>query len=145
MESNRSRMMARIRAKDTRPEMMVRRFLHACGYRYRLHDRRLPGSPDIVLPRWRTVVEVRGCFWHAHEGCDRFRIPKTRTEWWQDKLMRNRERDGDNLAGLIDLGWNVVVVWECALRDRPDEALQELTDILAGVADDDRLVVRVID
>lgn len=138
-------MMARIRAKDTRPEMMVRRFLHACGYRYRLHDRRLPGSPDIVLPRWRTVVEVRGCFWHAHEGCHRFRIPKMRTEWWRDKLMRNRERDGDNLAGLIDLGWNVVVVWECALRDRPDEALQELADILAGVADDDRLVVRIID
>ena len=145
MESNRSRMMASIRAKDTRPEMMVRRFLHACGYRFRLHDRRLPGSPDIVLPRWRTVVEVRGCFWHAHEGCDRFRIPKTRTEWWRDKLMRNRERDGDNLAGLIDLGWNVVVVWECALCDRPDEALQELTDILAGIADDDRLVVRIID
>ena len=143
--SNRSEMMARIRAKDTRPEMMVRRFLHACGYRYRLHDRRLPGSPDIVLPRWRTVVEVRGCFWHAHEGCDRFRIPKTRTEWWRDKLMRNRERDGDNLAGLIDLGWNVVVVWECALRARPDEALQELADIVAGVADDDRPVVRIID
>ena len=145
MESNRSRMMARIRAKDTRPEMMVRRFLHACGYRFRLHDRRLPGSPDIVLPRWRTVVEVRGCFWHAHDGCDRFRIPKTRTEWWRDKLMRNRERDGDNLAGLIDLGWNVVVVWECALRDRPDEALHELAGILAGVADDDRLIVRIID
>ena len=144
MESNRSRMMARIRAKDTRPEMMVRRFLHACGYRYRLHDRRLPGSPDIVLPRWRTVVEVRGCFWHAHEGCDRFRIPKTRTEWWRDKLMRNRERDGDNLAGLIDLGWNVVVVWECALRDRPDEALQEIHEILSGVAVDEGIVVRYL-
>lgn len=116
------------------------------GYRYRLHDSRLPGSPDIVLPRLRTVVEVRGCFWHAHEGCDRFRIPKTRTEWWRGKLLQNRERDEENLARLVEAGWNIVVVWECALLDRAEDTLEEIASILSGLRRGNQgMVVRYIE
>lgn len=109
----RSENMARIRAKDTEPEMRVRRALWAAGLRYRLHDRRLPGCPDLVFPGRRTVVQVQGCFWHAHEGCDNFRLPKTRSEWWAAKLERNKERDAEARAKLAAAGWRVLVVWEC--------------------------------
>ncbi len=109
----RSENMARIRGKDTQPEMRVRRALWAAGLRYRLHDKRLPGRPDLVFPGRHTVVMIHGCFFHMHEGCANFRLPKTRTEWWAAKLARNRARDAEVRAALEAAGWRVIVVWEC--------------------------------
>jgi DNA mismatch endonuclease, patch repair protein len=109
----RSQNMARIRGKDTQPEMRVRRALWAAGLRYRLHDKSLPGRPDLVFPGRRMVVMVHGCFFHMHEGCANFRLPKTRTDWWAAKLARNRARDAEVRAALEAAGWHVIVVWEC--------------------------------
>lgn len=111
----RSRIMSHIRSKDTKPEMMVRRALHAAGFRYVLHDRRLPGCPDLVLPRHRAVVFVHGCFWHGH-SCRFFRLPRTRTAFWAGKIGRNCERDAVAIDALLASGWRVAVVWGCALR-----------------------------
>lgn len=112
----RSRNMAAIRGKDTAPELAVRRILHAMGLRFRLHRKDLPGRPDIVLPKHRTVVFVHGCFWHRHEGCRYTRTPKTRQEFWQTKFAANVDRDRRNRTNLQQLGWRVIVVWECELR-----------------------------
>lgn len=114
----RSENMSRIRGKDTGPEMMVRRAFWKAGLRYRLHDKRLPGSPDLVFPGRRTVVFVHGCFWHCHEGCSNFRIPKTRMEWWTAKLARNTARDAKVRAELEAAGWRVYVIWECEVADQ---------------------------
>lgn len=114
----RSENMSRIRGKDTKPELIVRRACWASGLRYRLHDRRLPGHPDLVFTGLRTVVFVHGCFWHCHEGCSNFRIPKTRSEWWAAKLARNKVRDAEVQADLEAAGWQVVVVWECEVEDQ---------------------------
>ena len=112
----RHKMMAGFRSKDTIPEMMVRRALHRLGYRFRLHRRDLPGKPDIVLPRHRTVILVHGCFWHQHAGCSDGRMPRTRQEYWAEKFRRNSERDTAAAAALSALGWNVEVIWECEAR-----------------------------
>jgi DNA mismatch endonuclease (patch repair protein) len=108
--------MSRIRSVDTKPEINVRRALHAMGYRFRLHVTPLPGTPDIVLRKYHAVVEVRGCFWHMH-GCPLAHIPKSRTEYWLPKLNRNRERDRRTIRQLRSLGWRVLVVWECEAHD----------------------------
>jgi DNA mismatch endonuclease (patch repair protein) len=108
-------MMAGIRSKDTKPELVVRRGLHALGFRYRLHDRRLPGKPDMVLPRWRAAIQVNGCFWHGHD-CALFRWPGTRQDFWRAKIGRNVERDREVDAALDHAGWRVLTVWECALK-----------------------------
>jgi DNA mismatch endonuclease (patch repair protein) len=113
----RSENMSRIKGKDTKPEMAVRRALWAAGLHYRLHDKRLPGRPDLVFRGRRTVVFVHGCFWHCHEGCKDFRIPKTRREWWTEKLGRNKARDSAVRAELESLGWRVIVIWECEVAD----------------------------
>ncbi len=114
----RSYCMSRIRGKDTKPELVVRRLLHAMGYRYRLHDRRLPGSPDLVFPKYRKVVFVHGCFWHRHR-CRFGRVmPSTRKDFWVEKLEKNRQRDTRNRRALRQLGWVVLVVWECQIRRR---------------------------
>lgn len=113
----RSEIMSRVKAKNTRPEMAVRRLLHAAGYRYRLHARDLPGKPDLVFPARRKVVFINGCFWHRHHGCALARLPKSRTEFWTEKLERNRERDERNVAALLKLGWEVLTIWECEVRD----------------------------
>ena len=110
---SRSENMSRIRSKNTRPELAVRKVFWAAGLRYRLHDNRLPGRPDLILPGRCTVVFVHGCFWHCHEGCSNFRIPKTRTEWWAAKLARNKARDAEVREQLMAKGWEVVVIWEC--------------------------------
>lgn len=107
--------MASIKAKDTKIERMVRRYLFRQGFRYRIHDRRLPGTPDVVLPKYRCVIFINGCFWHAHEGCARFVLPKTNQAFWKEKLAKNRERDRRSVASLLSLGWRVLVVWECEL------------------------------
>ena len=117
----RSRCMSRIRSRDTKPEILIRRGLFARGYRYRLHDRKLPGRPDIVFPGRRALIMIHGCFWHAH-GCHLSATPATRREFWENKLRENRERDSRALSALSLAGWRVLTVWECALRgkDRQD-------------------------
>lgn len=122
----RSRMMAGIRGRDTKPELLIRRYLHAQGLRFRLSARDLPGRPDIVLPRWRVAIFAHGCFWHGHQGCPFFRLPKTRSEFWLTKIGRNAERDRAAVEQLSVAGWRVAVVWECALRKEADRTLHEL-------------------
>ena len=113
--ATRSRMMAGIRGKDTKPELVVRRGLHALGFRFRLHDRALPGRPDLVLARWRAVIQIHGCFWHGHD-CALFRWPGTRPDFWRTKIGRNIERDRLTGEALDHAGWRVLTVWECALK-----------------------------
>lgn len=113
----RSGVMARIGSKNTRPELAVRKLVFAAGYRYRLHVRTLPGSPDLVFPFRKKVIFVHGCFWHLHESCGSVRIPKSRVEYWTDKLNGNKARDVRVHEKLIQAGWDVLVVWECQLRD----------------------------
>jgi DNA mismatch endonuclease (patch repair protein) len=108
--------MSRIRGKDTKPEMLVRKFLFSQGFRYRLHDKKLPGKPDIVLPRYLTVIFVHGCFWHGHDGCRYFVVPKTRTEWWMNKISNNRANDKKSVSKLQEAGWKVIELWECELK-----------------------------
>ena len=109
--------MARIRSQDTQPEVTVRRLLYSLGYRYRLHRRDLPGSPDICFPSRKKVIFVHGCFWHRHDGCARTTTPKTRTSYWEEKFRKNVVRDRRNLLDLAELGWDAMVVWECEIRD----------------------------
>jgi DNA mismatch endonuclease (patch repair protein) len=111
----RSRMMSGIRGQDTHPEILVRTLLHASGFRFRLHVKNLPGKPDIVLPKYKAVVLVHGCFWHGH-GCRFFKWPTTRAEFWRAKIERNRENDEKAVSALVAGGWRVAIVWECALR-----------------------------
>jgi DNA mismatch endonuclease (patch repair protein) len=118
--------MSAIRSKDTRPELIVRRGLHARGLRYRLHRKDLPGKPDLVFPSRRVVLFVHGCFWHAHAGCRYYKIPRTESERWRKKLEGNRARDVRDQSALISIGWRVVVVWECELRGAVAKRLDEL-------------------
>ena len=107
--------MSRIAGKDTKPEELVRKYLFSKGFRYRKNVRKLPGTPDVVLPKYRTVIFVNGCFWHGHEGCKMFRMPKKNGDFWEKKINRNRERDRKNKKTLEDNGWQVIVIWECEL------------------------------
>lgn len=116
-KKTRSYNMSCIKGKNTKPEEKVRKYLFSQGFRYRKNYKKLPGTPDIVLPRYRTVIFVNGCFWHGHEGCRYFVIPKTNTEFWLNKIEANRERDKRKTDALIALGWNVIVVWECQLKN----------------------------
>jgi DNA mismatch endonuclease (patch repair protein) len=126
----RSAHMARIRGTDTRPDIIVRRWLHAEGYRFRLHARTLPGRPDIVLPRHSTIILVHGCFWHRHPGCRLAYQPRSRRSFWDRKFSANVNRDRDQLRVLLSDGWKVIIVWECGLRGahRTASALRELSD-----------------
>jgi DNA mismatch endonuclease, patch repair protein len=121
--SKRSQVMALIRSGDTKPELAIRQVLHRLGYRYRLHDKGLPGRPDLVLPRYRTVVQVRGCFWHGHT-CHDGHLPKSRHEYWVPKLAGNVRRDRRNDRALRRMGWNVVGVWECQCMSKGKLAVQ---------------------
>lgn len=114
----RSRCMAAVKGKDTKPEMIVRKYLFSSGMRFRVQVRKLPGTPDIVLPKYKTAIFVNGCFWHRHEGCKYFRLPKSNVEFWKEKIERNIERDKESMQALFDLGWKVVRVWECELRNK---------------------------
>lgn len=119
--------MQQVRSRDTRPEWVVRRFLFNHGFRYRLQVKRLPGKPDIVMRRIGVCIFINGCFWHGHEGCRYFTIPKTRTEWWTEKLRHNQERDARVQKDLESLGWRVITIWECELKPaRRDDTLQRL-------------------
>lgn len=112
----RSKNMAAIKGKNTKPEMLVRRFLHAHGFRYKLHDKTLPGKPDIVLPKYKTVIFIHGCFWHGHTGCKYYVVPKTRTEWWLNKINGNIANDTKAICALRQLGWKIITLWECELK-----------------------------
>lgn len=130
----RHRCMSRIKGKDTKPEMLVRRWLWHQGFRYRLHVRRLPGTPDIVLRRYHTVINVNGCFWHGHENCRLATKPKTHSQFWQDKVRRNRERDEQNRLKLSNMGWYVITLWECDLAKAKRLAtLQQLSLTLSRI------------
>ena len=109
--------MSRVGAKNTTPELAVRRSLHRLGFRFRLHRRDLPGAPDIVLPRLRTVILVHGCFWHRHPKCSKASMPKSRTDFWREKFRRNVSRDRKTKTALVHLGWKVIVIWECQTKD----------------------------
>lgn len=115
-KETRSYNMSCIKGKNTKPEEMVRKFLFSKGFRYRKNDKRLPGSPDIVLPKYKTVIFVNGCFWHGHEGCKYFVWPKSNEEFWKNKIKTNIERDNKKIEQLEELGWKVIIVWECELK-----------------------------
>ena len=120
--------MSRIKGKNTKPEMLVRKFLHKNGYRYRLNYSKLPGKPDIVLPKYKTVIFINGCFWHGHKGCKFFVVPKTRTEWWVEKIDGTIERDEIKNKELEKMGWNVKTLWECELK--PEKRTKTLEDLI---------------
>lgn len=127
----RSYNMSRIRGKDTKPEEQVRKYLFSEGFRYRKNDKSLPGTPDIVLPKYKTVIFVNGCFWHHHD-CRWFVWPKNNAEFWRAKIETNEERDFTNRCQLEQLGWKVIVIWECELKQNKEKILNELTEKLKG-------------
>lgn len=108
--------MSRIRGSDTKPELIVRKFLHSRGFRFLLHNKKLPGKPDLTLPKYQTVIFVNGCFWHGHKDCKYFVLPQTRTEWWKQKIESTIIRDRNAKSLLNEMGWNVITVWECELK-----------------------------
>lgn len=128
----RSLMMAGIGGKNTKPEMIVRKLLHGAGFRYRLHNRKLPGKPDLVFKKYGAVVFVHGCFWHGHDDCALFRLPKSRTDFWAAKIDSNIYRDESQIASLRDMGWRMAVIWECALKGRRKTSSEALLQELSG-------------
>lgn len=124
--------MAKITGKDSKPEILVRKYLFSQGYRFRKNDKRLPGTPDIVLPKYKTVIFVHGCFWHGHENCKRAKLPDTRREFWEHKISKNVERDKKNCAELASADWKVIIVWQCeisGIKKRIDK-FRELNEII---------------
>jgi DNA mismatch endonuclease (patch repair protein) len=129
-QKTRSRMMSGIRSKNTKPELLIRKGLHGRGFRFRLHDKRLPGKPDLVFPKYSAVIFVHGCFWHRHD-CHLFKWPKTRREFWHKKLLRNQEKDVESYASLKKDGWYILTIWECALKGRTRRPLDKVLDMAA--------------
>ncbi len=133
-KSIRSYNMSQIKGKDTKPEIMVRKYLFSNGFRYRINDKRYPGHPDIILPKYKTAIFINGCFWHVHEGCRYFIWPKNNKEFWRKKLLSNVERDRKNHEILSAMGWKVIIIWECELRkDKIENRLVGLVDELKSV------------
>ena len=131
-KATRSRMMAGIRGKDTKPELVIRSALHRRGLRFKLHDASLPGKPDLVFPKHQAVVLVHGCFWHAHD-CRYFKWPKSNKAFWRKKISGNRIRDKETTNGLIEMGWKVSMIWECQIKDAVRDArIEQLMDMLAA-------------
>ena len=134
--------MASIKGKNTKPEMIVRRYLWHSGFRYRVNNPRLPGHPDIVLHKYRTCVFVNGCFWHGHEGCRHYVVPKTNTDFWVRKIMRNKERDKETQQQLARMGWHCITVWECELKkERREQTLASLAFTLNHIYLKDRSIL----
>lgn len=134
-KTDRSINMSRIRGEDTKPEIITRKYLHAEGLRFRLHKKELPGKPDIVLSKYRVVIFVNGCFWHAHEGCKDFVWPRTNQNFWKKKIESNIKRDKSNYTLLNELGWRVITVWECQIKNKRDREvyLSELVSEITGL------------
>lgn len=130
-KQTRSYNMSQIRSKNTKPEILIRKFLFANGFRYRLNDKKLPGKPDIVLPKYKTAIFVNGCFWHGHDSCRYFVIPKTRAQWWIDKIVKTKHSDAINYAKLTDLGWKVITIFECEISKK-DFAIR-LSNVIAQI------------
>lgn len=130
--NTRSRNMAAIKGKNTKPEMLLRKMLFREGFRFRIHRKDLPGKPDIVLPRFKAVIFVQGCFWHGHRRCPMFRLPTTRRDFWETKITENQTRDRQNVAALQGMGWRVLEVWECALKGRGRLSHDELSELVTG-------------
>ncbi len=127
----RSYNMSRIKGKNTKPEEIVRKYLFSQGFRYRKNDKRYPGTPDIVLPKYKTAIFINGCFWHGHQGCRYYVVPKSNTEFWLNKINRNIERDEEKTSNLREMGWNVIVIWECELKSKTrEETLNKLVQII---------------
>nr|WP_272493111.1 very short patch repair endonuclease [Pseudomonas sp. LS.1a] len=127
----RSRMMSGIKGKNTSPELVIRKALHARGFRFRIHTTHLPGKPDLILPKFRAAIFVHGCFWHGH-NCRYFKTPKTRTEFWMDKIEKNKVRDAIQIAKLNEAGWRTLIIWECAIRKMKSENSITLIDTVAA-------------
>ena len=127
----RSEMMSGIRGKDTKPELLIRKSLHARGFRYRLHDSKLPGKPDLAFPRYKAVIEINGCFWHGHD-CHLFKWPSSRKAFWKEKISGNITRDSKNHAALEQLGWRILTIWECALKGKTRIPLDDVIEQAAS-------------
>jgi DNA mismatch endonuclease, patch repair protein len=126
-KATRSYNMSQIRSSNTKPELQVREFLHAQGFRYSLHNKKLPGKPDIILNKYKTIIFIHGCFWHGHARCKYFKIPKTRTQWWTDKITTNKANDVKAVKALRREGWKVMVIWECKLKKgKVEKTLEKL-------------------
>ena len=132
-KETRSYNMSRIRSTNTKPEELVRKYLFSKGFRYRKNDKRYPGKPDIVLPKYKTVIFINGCFWHGHEKCRYFVMPKSNIEYWEKKISGNLKRDKENISKLEEMGWNVLVVWECQLKKSVRE--QTLLDLINSITE----------
>lgn len=132
-KDKRSKVMSKIRGKDTKPEMILRSQLFRKGFRFRVHQKNLPGKPDIVLAKYKTVIFVHGCFWHYHNDCREGRIPSTNTKFWKDKLFKNVEKDARYKEALENMGWNVITVWECEIEKSTDTIINNTTALLKAV------------
>lgn len=130
-KKTRSYNMSQIKGKDTKPEILVRKFLFSKGFRYKLHDKTLPGKPDIVLPKHKTIIFIHGCFWHGHKDCKYFVVPKTRTKWWLDKITTNKANDLKSIKLLRKEGWKVITIWECQLKKTKVD--KTLTRLIASI------------
>ena len=137
-KATRSYNMSRVKGTDTKPEMLVRKFLHANGIRYRLHNKNLPGKPDLTLTKYHTVIFVNGCFWHGHKGCRYFVLPKTKTAWWQEKIEETIKRDSTAIQNLKELGWKPIIIWECELKPRERNA--SLANIISTITKESKKV-----
>lgn len=133
--STRSRMMAGIKGRNTKPELLIRSLLHKKGFRFRLHVKNLPGKPDIVLPKYKSVIFIHGCFWHGHQDCHLFKLPATRTEFWQEKIHCNQVNDSKAVKLLLASHWRICIVWECSIRGAtkdPEKVVNKISDWLSG-------------
>ncbi|MCK5604079.1 DNA mismatch endonuclease Vsr [Candidatus Pacearchaeota archaeon] len=133
-KKQRSFNMSKVKGVDTKPELVIRKALFAKGFRYRLHVKDLPGKPDLVLPKYKAVIFINGCFWHYHD-CSLFKMPETRKDWWKQKLVRNRERDFKNIEQLMENGWRVLIVWECSFRKTKKIDYNKIADIEGKIID----------
>lgn len=131
-KKRRSEIMSRIRGKNTNPELAVRSLVHKLGYRFRLHSKTLPGKPDLVFPSRKKVIFVHGCFWHGHRGCRKGNLPKSKLEYWEPKIAKNRKRDAKNIRELKSLGWGVLLIWQCKLKDT-DQVKNAITSFLDDI------------
>lgn len=141
-QETRSRYMSGIRGKNTKPELVVRKLLHARGYRYRLHVKGLEGRPDLVLPKYKAIIFVHGCFWHMH-NCNLFKMPQTNQDFWSEKLLKNKNKDKETVESLMSLDWRVCIVWECALRGSTRLDLDELVEKLEKWINSDFLFLEI--
>jgi DNA mismatch endonuclease (patch repair protein) len=132
-KKTRSYNMSQIRSGNTKPELLVRKFLHANGFRYKLHDKTLPGKPDIVLPKYKTIIFIHGCFWHGHANCKYYVVPKTRTNWWLNKINTNKANDVRAVEALKKDGWRIITVWECKLK--PGKIEKTLISLLKNLSE----------